>query len=136
MLAKQWGVPRNGCQLVLLTDSKASIDIMNSISKGVAISGMVQPEMDVGLELNQLREIQPWIHRSVVKKESHIDREDAPNEFFWYCNDLADTLATGARDKFQVRELATREQFVFKGTKVCCKLEGRLVNNNPLSNIM
>ena len=129
-LADKWGVPRNGCQIVLITDSKASIEIMRAAEEGLGITTMLRPEMDVCLEMLQQRQKKQWARRCVVKVQSHITQEEAPNEFFWSCNEHADQLATTARDRFDADMLRGRAQYIFPGTKIGCKVEGRMENNN------
>ena len=127
---RQWGRPRNGCKLVLVTDSQASVDIISNIPQRIGISDMLKPEMDVGLEVYHQQQQKQWVHRRVEKVISHIEIEDALNEFFWACNTVADELATVARTVFSVNELKALEDNVFPGTRVGCKIDGRLENNN------
>ena len=56
--------------------------------------------------------------------------EQAPNEFFWYCNERVDSLAAKAREKFSLRQLQNRPPTLWKGTKAICCIEGQYVNNN------
>ena len=99
-LAADWGRPRNGINLMLITDSQASIDIMDNIPQMVGIKNTLSAEMDVALELFQQRTLHSWVYRNVVKVESHIDLLDAPDEFMWECNNYVDELATKARGHF------------------------------------
>ena len=128
-LHQRWGRPRGNLQLVLITDSKASIDIMKSVPQALGISAMIKAEMDVALEIYSMQLKGFWIQRQTHKVTSHIEQEDAPDEFFWECNALADALATKARDECVVQELASRKSYIFPGAKLGCSIDGRLENN-------
>jgi len=86
--------------MVLITDSKASIQIMENVTKCKGIKDTLRADMDVALEVHRYRVLNKWMNREVVKGESHIEREQAPNQFFWECNERADELSTTARDTF------------------------------------
>ena len=115
--------------MVWVTDSQSSIDIMNNIPHGIGIRDMLKPELDVGLELYEEQLNKPWVYRRIEKVISHIALEDAPNEFYWGCNMVADEMATRARQFLKLDNLQGIEHHVFKGTKVGCKIEGRIENN-------
>ena len=107
-----WGVPRNNLQVSLVTDSQASIEILQNFDTLVGIKDTLKPEMDVALELYHLRHSHTWIHWDVQKVESHIALEEAPNELFGECNAYVDTQATKAREEFSLEELKNRENYV------------------------
>ena len=129
-LANQWGRPRNSCRMVLVTDSQSSIDIMKNIPQGIGIRDMLKPELDVGLELYETQLTNSWVYRRVEKVVSHIELDDAPNEFYWGCNCLADEMATRARHILKIENLQGIDHHVLKGTQVGCKIDGRIENNN------
>ena len=126
----KWGRPRGGCKVVLVTDSQASIDIINHIPQGIGIRDMLRPELDVGLELYHQRQNKQWVHWKIEKVTSHIEVEEAPNEFYWGCNTYVDELATRARQRFNLEDLKGVEHYVFPGARVGCKIKGRVENNN------
>jgi len=97
---------------------------------------MLKPELDVGLELYHQRETKPWVQWNIEKVTSHIEVEDAPNEFFWGCNTFVDELATRARRFYNVEALKRVEQYVFPGAVAGCKIDGRIENNNLYTVIM
>jgi len=129
-LEKEWGRPRNGIKIELITDSQSSIDIMVNISSRVGIKDVLTPDMDIALELNHQRQSRStWVHLSITKVESHIDVLEAPDIFFWECNEFVDALATKARTAYSLRTLQQRESHVLPGTKIGCRIDGYMVNN-------
>ncbi len=62
--------------------------------------------------------------------ESHIDIMQAPDEFYWECNELVDRLATKGRSVYTIQQLKKNPLKIFPGTKASCKIDGRLENNN------
>ena len=118
-LKNKWGLPKK-ITMVLITDSKASIQIMENVIKCKGIKDTLRADMDVALEVHRYRVLNKWINREVVKVESHIEREQAPNQFFWECNERADELATTARDTFSKEILVEKPNVVWEGTKSVC----------------
>ena len=129
-LRLRWGIPRNALKVTLVTDSQASLDIMNNMVHTGGIREMLRPEMDVALELQRERDDKWWIHWNFQKVTSHIQLHEAPNEFYWLCNDIADVLASRAREEWSVDQLKGQPSFAFRGTKAVCRINGRLENNN------
>ncbi len=126
----QWGVPRNKIKITLVTDSQASIKIMNNMADMIGIRAFLNPEMDVALELYQLRVVHTWILWDIQKVESHIDIEHAPNEFFWRCNAFVDEQATIARVDTPLDLLKHRESHILPGAQAGCKISGNIENNS------
>ena len=116
--------------VILITDSKASIDIIDNAYNTVGIKDTLRPDMDVGLEIVAQQMHNFWVTRQVVKVESHIDEEDAPDSFHWKCNDTADKLATKARDIFTLESLKNRIGMLLPGTRAGVVINGHLVNND------
>ena len=127
---KQWGVPRGQINVILITDSQASIEIMMNAHKIIGIKDTLRADMDVGLEIAAKQQTNHWFKRQVAKVESHIDEDEAPNAFYWKCNDIADTLATVARDIFTLEELRRHTPLILPGTKAGVMIRGRIVNND------
>ncbi len=128
-LAHQWGRPRNGISIMLITDSQASIEIMQNVGHPLGIKDTLRPEMDVAMELHQERTTNSWVSRQIRKVESHISVEDAPDEFEWECNNYVDQMATIARSEFRLNDLQKQPQFLFLRVKAGCQIKGRIVNN-------
>ena len=120
-----WGRPRQGIQIVLVTNSQASIEIMENIPNMLEIKDTIRSEMDVALELFQQRTTHQWIKWNVCIVESHIERDDAPDGFYWDCDNYVDEQASKARLDFTLGELKQKETFLFPGTKIGCKIDGR-----------
>ncbi len=59
-LENRWGKPRNGVKIALITDSQASIDIMENMPNITGIKDTLRPEMDVAMELYQQRLSHNW----------------------------------------------------------------------------
>ena len=128
--AERWGVPRGKLTIDIITDSQASIDIMENVPRITGITDTLRAEMDVALELNRQRNENWWIQRDMIKVESHIEKIQAPNEFYWECNEIADALATSARERFSLEELRTKPSLVLLGTRAICMIDGCQVNND------
>lgn len=128
-LEQTWGRSRGILRLTLVTDSQASIDVMQNVPKVMGVGAMIKAEMDVALEIHRLQSTKTWIHRQTIKVTSHIDKDDAPDEFLWECNNFVDELATKSRDRANIRELAHRESYCFPGARVGCVINGRVENN-------
>ena len=129
-LQKRWGVPRNGLTVTLVTDSQSSIDIMDKISGASSIRDMLNPEMDVALEIYQQRLLKPWVLVEIVKVQSHIELSQAPDEFFWHCNLLADQMATNARNIYTIETVKQQEMHLFPAARAAIRINDRIENNN------
>ena len=127
---QQWGVPRGHFHVTVITDSKASIDIMQNTQNIGGIRDALTADMDMGLEIAEQQRQTPCFNREVIKVESHILEEDAPNKFYWGCNMIADSLATNARQIFSLTYVKTMPDGVLAGTMAGCKIDGSIVNNN------
>ena len=115
--------------IILITDSKASIDILQNIQTIEGIKDTLAADMDVGLEIAELQQINSWASRHVVKVQSHITEEEALDKFDWACNNMADELATKAREFFSLQYVRNLPNGVGPGTKAGCKIEGRIIND-------
>ena len=129
-LARRWGIPRKTFTVILITDSKASIEILENAYNIVGIKDTLRPEMDVALEIVSQQISNFWVTRKVVKVESHISEENAPDPFDWKCNDIADKVATKAREIFVMEFLKNQRCTLFPGTRAGVLINGRLVNND------
>ena len=129
-LEDRWGRPRNGINLLLITDSQASIEIMENVAHLSGIKDTLRSEMDVALELHQQRTNHSWVCRQVCKVESHIDILDAPDEFMWECNNFVDEMATKARSEFRLQDLQSQSPVLFPGVKAGCQISGSMINNS------
>ena len=72
-LEKRWGRPRNGINIVLITDSQASLDIMENAHQILGVKDTLKAEMDVAMELLRTRTQHQWARWNFSKVESHID---------------------------------------------------------------
>ena len=127
-LQKRWGIPRYQVSIILVTDSQASIDILTREDQLAGNKDVLKLETDIALEIRRLWSQHSKIIWDVYKVESHIEKNSAPNEFYWECNEYADRLATTAREDFTVEESRCRETYVFQGTKIGCKIGKRIEN--------
>ena len=127
---KEWGTPVRPLRFVLVTDSQASIEIMKSIPSIVGISGILKPEMDVALALFDSKAVKEWVVRKIVKVTSHIDRDEAPDQYLWDCNEKADALATEARAHFSTADILKRKPLLLPGVRAACIIDGGVENNN------
>ncbi len=129
-LQSRWGAPINGLTVTLVTDSQSSIDILDKTSGASSISDMLNPEMDVALEIYHQRLLKPWVSLEIVKVQSHIEISQAPDEFFWNCNCLADHMATTARNIYTIETVQSQEMHLFPATRAAIRIKSRLENNN------
>jgi len=129
-LGAKWGIPNTPIRVALITDSQASIEIINNTYNMIGIKDTLKPDMDIGLEVSHLHGLNRWISRQVIKVESHIEEDKAPNKFNWECNNLVDNLATAARDIFSVDTLRLKPLGVLPGTRACCVVNRQTVNND------
>jgi len=102
---------------------------MKQVPQAKSVGDMLRAEMDVALELYRLQTKSTGVNRYVIKVNSHIEKEQAPDEFLWECNELVDSLATAARLHYTADELQKRETFPFSGTVASCKIQRRVENN-------
>lgn len=86
--------------------------------------------MDVALELGRQRSHNWWVQREIIKVEMHIDIDQAPNALYWFCNDIADKLATKARERLSLEELQNKPAIVLHGTRAICIIDGGHVNSD------
>ena len=119
-LVKYLGISDKRLRVVVITDSAASISIVEGYSKSVGAKQFLQPEAEVGMELYKLRQQNWTITYETVKVNSHIDRLEAPNERFCDLNDSADQLATSARDKVTQGEMEAREPCMLPHSRITC----------------
>ena len=129
-MRSKWHSPRYRISVVLVTDSQSSIEIIKATDRIIGISDTLSPEMDVALEISDIQRNNPWIERQIVKVQSHIEKEEAPDEYLWECNKLADQLATEARTFFSPEAISRHQPMLFQGARSGCKIQGRLENNN------
>ena len=91
------GIPGWDLSVDLVTDSKASIDIMDQCNSPIGLKDVLRPEMDVALEicvnLGGLN-----VNVKVIKVRSHIDANKVPDQRHREVNDMTDKLATERRD--------------------------------------
>lgn len=101
-LIQTLGEPGFPLDIQLVTDSQASIDIQENAEKVLGLKDVMKPEMDLALKItNRKKEIE-WAGFTVIKIRSYIAQEEAQNESHWLVNDIADKLATEAREKVMI----------------------------------
>ena len=132
-LSFQWGVPRNVVQIALVTNSQASIEIMDKVIEMKSIKDLLALEMDIALELASQQQKKFWLTWKVVKVESHIERGKAPDEFLWHCNCDVDSLAIKARDVYPLHKIQREYNRVLPCAILGCQIQGRLEHNNLYS---
>lgn len=76
------GTPGWDLAVQLVTDSKASIDIMEQCDSLIGLKDGLRPEMDVALEIF-LKLTDLAIKLEVIKVKSHIAVDEAPDENHW-----------------------------------------------------
>ena len=132
---KVLGAKTGKIHVVLITDSSASVQIVESFKTPIGMKPFLKEEADVGMELAALRYEHSHITYEMIKVRSHIDRDDAPNERYWELNDFADRLATEARDKVNTEDLVPKPPCMFPNSAVGCYIDNKLVTNDRKSKI-
>ena len=113
------GIPVWDLSVTVVTDSQASIDIVQNCGSVCGIKDVLRPEYDVASELHRLRKRVETSH-AVIKVRSHISVEEAPDESHWLINDMADRLATEAREKALNGDLQLTRPLLFPGATAGC----------------
>ena len=129
------GIPNRQVTVTLITDSQSSIDIIANAHRMTGIKDTLQPDMDIGLEVAHQYKLTNWVIRQVIKVESHIEEEKAPNKFYWECNELVDRMATNARSLFSIESLKLTRIGVLPGTWAGCIIQKSLVNSDLYRNL-
>ena len=129
-LAKRLGLTNIKLQVVIITDNAASISIVEGLTQEIGVKQYLQPEAEAGMELATLQRLQTKIKYEIIKVNSHIEREEPQNERFWDLNDLADRLATDAREKTMTGEMEARSPCMLSHAKVACFVNGKMTTNN------
>ena len=113
-LSQRWGISRKGFEVILITDSQSSIDIMDNVLGHRSIRDTLLPEMDVALEIFRLQSEHQWVRKRLIKVESHIEMIQAPDKIYWECNELVDKLATHARTVYIRDSLENVQEHYFQ----------------------
>ena len=121
------GDPGRVLTVQLVTDSQASIDIMENLEKAIGLKDYLKPEVEIAMELTDCWRRLKLVEYTVIKVQSHIAVEDSSNETYWKANDIADTLATQARAKVENDEMDKREPMWIPGAKASCFVQGHMV---------
>ena len=128
-LVEVFGEPLQAVKVQLVTDSEASIVIQKSVQELRGLKDVLRPDVDVALAISSKQKILPWIKLKMVKVKSHILIEEAQNQLHWEVNDIADKLATTARQKVENQEEEAALPILLEGSIVGCKVEGILCGN-------
>ena len=126
-LYRLWGSPKHKLQLKVITDSQASLIIMDNMKNIVSMKDVLRPDVDVAMELARLRQ-QNSKHNTLqlIKVKSHIGRDEAPNETYWQANNDADELATFAREQVQAGTIIAYPPQFLKGSSAVASIGGKL----------
>ena len=124
------GEPKETINIQLVTDSQASIMIREKMSNLIGMKDFLRPDVDVAMEIDHYRRLNNCSQLEIIKVRSHIDIDDAPNEFFWKVNDEADTLATRAREQVEQGRLDAREPNFLPAAKAVCVIKGTIALSN------
>ena len=122
-----FGEPPGPVQIQLVTDSSASISILEKTTNRVGLKDVMTPDVEIALAILHQRQKTPWTKFTAVKVQSHIDVTDAPDEFLWQVNFHSDRLATEAREKVKQQEMEASPPCLLDGMKVGCFINGNLV---------
>ena len=124
-----FGEPAKRVEVLIVTDSAASLQIRENMKSIRGIKDVLKPDVDIALDMHEKEQGLKWAKIAMVKVKSHIAIEEATNDFYWELNDLADQLATKARQK-EIQDLyPARAPTILEGTKAVCHIDGQLCNN-------
>ena len=125
-LTKIWGRPKEALEVQLITDSQASILMVENVDRKVGMQALLRPDWDVVMEVWQQRKQNTHSSMTVHKVKSHISVEEAPDELFWNLNEEADRLATLARGEVEHGRYKPTTPGFFPGSKVACCINGQI----------
>ena len=134
-LISKLGEPGYQLTVKLVTDSKASIDILENMSRKIGMNEFLKPDMDVAMTVDTRRTQRLHCQLEVIKVNSHIGIDEAPDEFYWRLNEEADKLATLAREKVESGLLEARSPVLLPESKVICSIAGKLCVNTMKDSI-
>ena len=122
-----WGPPKNTIRLQVITDSQASLIIFDNLKNIVSMKEVLRPDIDVAMELARIRKQNATFSKlELIKVQSHIEKDEAPNETYWSVNKEADELATFARDQVQAGNITAHPPQFLTGTSAIARIDGRL----------
>ena len=124
------GIPGHSLTIQVVTDSQASIDILEKCTSLVGIKDVLSPEMNVALEIDARRRQLQDVIFTTIKVRSHIPEDEAPDICHWGVNEAADQLATEARHKATEGDLRLTVPILFAGAKAGCIYQGKLIIGN------
>ena len=125
-LRKKLGEPESCIQIKLITDSQASIQIREGLQNRFSMKNLLQPDIDVAMEIDRCQTENTHSHVEFHKVKSHIEEADAPNDFFWRINEEADTLATAARVEALAGTLQAHKPPFLTGARAMCTIQGQI----------
>ena len=120
------GTPKHRIRVKLVTNSQASIMILDKTIRAIGMKPFLELEMDVAMEIIKQRKLKADINLEVYKVKSYITIDEVPNKQFWSVNTEADDLATIARRKVQEGIINAYPPIFLKGAQAICEIGGRL----------
>ena len=127
-LIERLGEPKETLEAFLVTDSQASIDIMENMERIIGLKDVLTPDIDVAMALSWKRKQIQRCKLEVVKVTSHISLDEAPDETHWMINEEADRLATLAQQEVLQGNLTAAPPGMLPGVKAICSSTGRILN--------
>ncbi len=123
------GEPKEQLSIQLVTDSQASILILDKMSIIVGMKRILKSDVDVAMEIMQLRHKNSHSTVVRVKVKSHITLEEAPDTVYWTANNKVDTLDILAREEVEQRLLQENDPCFLPGSRAVCSINGKFCQN-------
>ncbi len=101
--------------------------MLENAGKVRGLKDVMRPEMDLALEIMKRKQLMLMAIYTVIKVQSHIALDDAPNEPHWRVNEIADTLVTDAQDKVTRGDMCMCYPILLPGARAGAISNGRLV---------
>ena len=122
-----WGPLKHQITLEVVTDSQASLIIMENMKNIVGMNDVLRPDVDVAMEVARIRKKNAqYCTLELIKVKSHIDKEEPPKEIYWQVNYEADELATFARNQVNDGRISAYHPQVLPGSAAVVSIDGQL----------
>ena len=119
-LANKLGEQLVKVSIQLVTDSQASIQILETFTSSIGIKAFLQPDRDKTMEIEAQHKLSTHCSTETFKVGSHISMEESPDKLFWKVNDESDKLATTAREQVLLATMAAKQPTFLPGSRAAC----------------
>ena len=129
---QEWiGCPKNG-EFIVITDSEAAKTIRGREIASYDSAVFLKQEMDVEMEIRRMEKLSKLEKMEIIWTKSHVDGV-SDNPYYSALNEMADQLATKAREGVIKKTIKQQIYHLFPGNKIALSINGYLVHNNRKS---